>query len=68
MYICIHSVSISKEMLTEWIQMLASPFYYCVVCYAGVQQANQSVLVQKLRVTTVETLKQAKELASQGNI
>ena len=41
--------------------------YYCVVCYAGVQQPNQSVLVQKLRVTTVETLKQAKELGSQGN-
>ena len=31
------------------------------------QEANQSVLVQKLRVTTVETLKQAKELGSKGN-
>ena len=39
----------------------------CVVWYAGVLQANQSVLVQKLRVTTVETLKQAKELGSRGN-
>ena len=38
----------------------------CVVWYAGVLQANQSVLVQKLRVTTVETLKQAKELGSRG--
>ena len=34
---------------------------------AGVQQADQSVLVQKLRVTTVETLKQAKELGAKGN-
>lgn len=31
------------------------------------QQADQSVLVQKLRVTTVETLKQAKELGSKGS-
>ena len=42
----------------------------CPLCMwsAGVQQADQSVLVQKLRVTTVETLKQAKELGSKGNI